>query len=60
MANLGKQVCTISIMFPVESDEQAISCKKKVEDALSDIADARVQFSLMTTPLRKGDLALPT
>ncbi|GAI82563.1 unnamed protein product, partial [marine sediment metagenome] len=27
--------CTIRIMFPVESDEQAIDCKKKVKEALS-------------------------
>lgn len=42
-----KEVCTIRIMFPVESDEQAIACKKKIKEVLSDIPEVNVQFSLV-------------
>lgn len=45
-----KQVCSIRIMFPVETDEQAISYKRKVTDVLSEIPDAQIHFSLMTQP----------
>lgn len=44
------QVCTIRIMFPVDTDEQAISYKKKISDVLADLPDARIDFSLMTPP----------
>lgn len=45
-----KQVCTIRIMFPVDTDEQAIAYKKKINDVLADIAQARIEFSLMSRP----------
>ena len=45
-----QEVCTIRIMFPVESDEQAIECKKKIATALSDMQDVQTQFSIMTVP----------
>ncbi|GAH67029.1 unnamed protein product, partial [marine sediment metagenome] len=38
------------IMFPVESDEQAIEYKKKIANVLSDVANAQINFSLMCTP----------
>ena len=41
-----KQVCTIRVMFPVESDGQAIDYKKKINEALSNIPEARIEFSL--------------
>jgi len=41
-----KQICSIEIMFPVESDEQAIVYKKKIREALSDRPEARFKFSL--------------
>lgn len=44
------QVCSIRIMFPVESDEQAIDYKKKINTILSDIPQARIEFSLMSRP----------
>lgn len=44
------QVCSIRIMFPVNSDEQAISYKKKISDVLADIPQARIEFSLMSRP----------
>ena len=45
-----KQVCSIRIMFPVDTDEQAIGYKKKIGDVLADIPQARVEFSLMSVP----------
>ena len=44
------ELCTIRIMFPVDSDEQAIGIKKKIKEILSDKPDAQVQFSIMTGP----------
>lgn len=41
------EICTIRIMFPVETDEQAIEYKKKIQAALEDKPDAQIQFSLM-------------
>ncbi len=46
-----QEICTMRIMFPVDSDEQAIACKKKIKAALSDIPDSRVEFSLMNMPV---------
>lgn len=45
-----KEICSIRIMFPVESDEQAIEYKKKIGAVLAEIPDAQIQFSLMTSP----------
>lgn len=48
-----KQVCTIQIGFPVETDEQAITYKKKISEVLADIPQVRIEFSLMSLPPRK-------
>ena len=50
MEQSKKQVCSIRIMFPVETDEKAIEIKKKVSTALADISEAQIQFSLMDIP----------
>lgn len=50
MAEPKKEICTIRIMFPVESDEQAIEYKKKIAALLAEIPDAQLQFSLMNMP----------
>lgn len=41
-----KQVCTMRIIFPVESDEQAIAYKRKINEALSDLPEAGIDFGL--------------
>jgi len=46
---MPKEICSIRIMFPVESDIQAIEYKRKISDVLSEIPDAQIQFSLMDT-----------
>ena len=48
---MASEACTIRILFPVESDEQAIAIKQKIGEVISDIPDANMQFSLTTMPL---------
>lgn len=45
-----KEICTIRIMFPVNSDEQAIDYKKKIADILKDEPAAQIHFALVPTP----------
>ncbi|GAI98584.1 unnamed protein product [marine sediment metagenome] len=47
-----KELCTIRIIFPVESDEKAIEYKKKIADLLAEIPDAQIQFGLSSVPTR--------
>ena len=46
------QVCSIRIGFPVETDEQAIEYKKKISEVLAPIPNARIDFSLMSVPIK--------
>ena len=41
-----KEVCTIRIMFAVDSDEDAIKCKRKIAEVLKDIPQVRFDFGL--------------
>lgn len=50
MAKDQKQMCTIRIMFPVSSDEEAIVYKKNITEALKDVPDVHMQFILVGTP----------
>ncbi len=50
MGQLKQELCTIRIVFPVTSDEQAIHVKKKIADSLKEIPEAQIQFSIMTSP----------
>jgi len=47
----SKEICTIRIMFPVETDEQAIEVKRKIAEIVKD-NDARTEFSIMTIPAK--------
>lgn len=47
---IPQQLCSINIMFPVDTDEQAIEYKKKIGNVLSDIPQVRIEFSLNTVP----------
>lgn len=47
------ETCTIRILFSVESDEQAIEYKHKIQEVLSDIPDANMQFALMNSRIRQ-------
>ena len=50
MAEDKHEVCTIRIMFPVETDEQAVEYKKKIAEVLKDKPDVQFQFSIMSMP----------
>lgn len=43
-----KQLCTVRIGFPCETDEQAIEYKKKIAAVLADIPNVRIDFGLTT------------
>lgn len=45
-----KEVCTIRIMFPATSDEQAIQIKQKIKEVLSDVPDVQIHFTMMDMP----------
>ncbi len=45
-----KELCTVRIVFPVDSDDQALNIKRKLRDALGDVPQARLDFSLTSMP----------
>lgn len=47
------EICTLIVMFPVESDEQAIDVKKKISDIVSGIKDSRIEFRLSAVPVKQ-------
>lgn len=47
----SKQVCNIRILFPVDTDEQAIEYKKKITALLVEIPEANITFGLSTMPM---------
>lgn len=55
-----QEICTIQIAFPVDTDEQAISYKKKIYEILSDIPNARIEFALTPMPKRVSPNASST
>ena len=47
-----RQVCTITIVFPVESDEQAVTVKQQLSAVTATLADVHTDFRIMTVPVR--------
>lgn len=45
-----QEICTIRIMFPVTSDDDAIICKKKIQIALQDKSDVLIDFTIKSMP----------
>jgi len=45
-----KQICTIRIMFPVDSDDEGIAIKKKISDTLTEIPESIIRFGLDPMP----------
>lgn len=45
-----KELCTIRIIFGVSTDEQAIAVKKKVSEALKDVAGVQIHFGIVSSP----------
>lgn len=52
MESEQKEICTIRIMFPVGSDEQAIEAKKRIADTLKDIEGVQTHFAISPPPTR--------
>jgi len=46
MEQPNKEVCSITLMFPVESDEQALVIKSKMKDLVKDIEGVRFDFRI--------------
>ncbi len=42
------EICTMRIIFPVESDQQALDVKTKIQQALVDIPDVQIDFRLIS------------
>jgi len=49
-----KEVCSIRIVFPVETDDEAIKYKKAITDILVDIPSAFISFTISTAPDKKN------
>ena len=47
---MDKEICQIRIMFPTESDEQAIEVKKQINELLKDNKEAQIHFVLAPEP----------
>lgn len=45
-----KELCTLRLIFPVVSDEQAIEVKSKCRLLLVDIPDAQIHFAIVPMP----------
>jgi len=46
----SKEVCTLTIAFPVTSDDEAIEVKKKVAAMLSGKPDTMIDFRMRMVP----------
>jgi len=44
------ELCFITIVFPVASDEVAIAIKRKMQEIIEPIPDARIEFRLGPLP----------
>lgn len=44
-----QQICTLRVMFPVDSDDNAIEVKKKISSVLAEIPDVRIDFNITET-----------
>jgi len=45
-----KQVCTMSIVLPIVTDDEAIAIKKKIEVVLENVTDAMIDFRIRKMP----------
>jgi hypothetical protein len=49
-----RQLCRITIMFPIDTDDKAVEYKKAITEIMSKVSDARIDFSLVSMPSIKG------
>ena len=45
-----KQLCNITIMFPVKNDEEGVEVKKKIAVIVADMTNVRLNFTLTSLP----------
>ena len=45
------EVCTIAIMFPVVSDEQAVEYKRKIREVVGEVEGVRIDFRIAQIPM---------
>ncbi len=38
------ELCTIAIVFPIDNDEQIISVKKRVSEAVKDLPQVKIEY----------------
>lgn len=43
---LPEKACVITIMFPINTDDEAINIKKQISDILKDTKDKRITFQI--------------
>lgn len=46
----NQEICRMTIMFPIDTDEQAIQYKKEIMAVLADRPDAGIDFRITTMP----------
>ena len=51
MAQPDKEFCSIRLMFPVETDDKAITIKKEIAIALKDIPEAQIDFRIVSSQM---------
>ncbi len=49
---MDNEMCQIRVMFPAESDEQAIEVKKRISELLKDNKEAQIHFALTPSPAK--------
>lgn len=50
-----QEVCSINILFTVDSDDEAIGYKKKIGDIFSTLPNVQIQFRLVNMPAKGKD-----
>lgn len=46
----NKQLCNVTVVFPVGSDDEAIAVKKTIAAAVAEIKEARIDFRIVSIP----------
>jgi len=47
-----QEICSIAIIFPAESDEQAITIKQNISKLVSEIEGVRIHFNISASPIK--------
>ncbi len=55
MSESNQQICTMTVMFPCDDDDQAVAYKKQFAETLASIPDSRIDFRLTTAPKPRAE-----